>query len=124
MHQDPKDIILNILTIIGFTDDKEAAADEFIQNCEKQALLDILVALPVEKQDALKRQLAGVKDQDQQKAIIAEYVSSEQYQESLQKASATAFEGLIEEVIPTLSKEQTDKLQSYFTSFTKPVAST
>src|SRR5947209_4190147 len=116
MQQNPKDNILQVLTIIDYEDDKQAYADEFIQNCEKQALVDLLIALPQEQQERLKQQIAGITDQEQQQAIITEYVTPEQYNQALRKASATAFEGLIEEIIPTLSAEQTDKLQSYLQS--------
>lgn len=114
--------MLYILTIIGFTDDKEAAADEFIQNCEKQALLDLLITLPQEQQERFKQQIAGVTDQEQQKTIIAKYITLEQYKQTLQKASRTASEGLMKEIIPTLSSEQADKLQLYLNSLTTPVA--
>jgi hypothetical protein len=120
MQHDPKNIMLRILTIIGFTDDKNAAADEFLQNCEKQALLDLLTALPKEKQETFKEQITGVTDQAQQKTIILEYITPEQYNVALQKASQTAFEGLMKEVIPTLSNEQTTQLQSYLSSLTPP----
>lgn len=118
MQHDPKAIILQVLSVIGYEDDTNAAAAEFIQNCEKQALLDLLTALPAEKQERFKNQIAGVTDQAQQKAIIAQYVTPEQYQEALQNASRTAFQGLLEEIIPTLSKEQAHKLQSYLHSLT------
>lgn len=123
MQQDLRDIFLAVLNLIEFTDNKDIYADEFIQNCEKQALLDLLTALPQDKQEAFKRQIARVTDQEQQKAIILEYITPEQYQQALQKASATAFQGLIEEIIPTLSNEQAANLQTYFNSLTMPPAS-
>lgn len=116
MQQDVKEIILEILNIIGFEDDKRACADEFIQNSKAKALLDLLTALPKEKQEQFKSQIAGVTDLHQQQTIIASYVTPEQYQEALQKASTTAFQGLLEAVIPTLSNDQADKLRSYLQS--------
>ncbi|HEU5376681.1 MAG TPA: hypothetical protein VFV38_14695 [Ktedonobacteraceae bacterium] len=122
MQHDPKAIILKVLSIIGYEDDKKAAAAEFIQNCEKQAILDLLTTLPKEKQEQLKSQIAGVTDQHQQQTIIASYVTPDQHQQALQKASAAAFQGLLEAVVPTLSNEQADKLQTYLSSLTTPVA--
>src|SRR5438874_1028197 len=111
MQKNPKDIIMQVLTIIGYEDDNNALADEFIRNCEKQALIDLLQELPQEKQGQLKQQIAEVTDQEQQKAIILEYITPEQYQEALQQASASAFEGFLEEITPTLSDDQAEKLQ-------------
>ncbi|SRR6266699_2285849 len=124
MQRDVRNIILEILNIIGFEDNKEACADEFIHNSKAQALLDLLITLPPEQQERFKQQIAGVTDQEQQKAIIAEYITPEQYTEALQQASQTAFEGLMKEIAPTLSAAQADKLQSYLNSFTQLAAET
>lgn len=116
MQRNVKDIILELLHLIDFEDDKKAYADEFIQNCKKQALLNLLVALPQEKQNEFKQQIAGITDQERQRTIIAAYVTPEQYEEALQKASQTAFAALIQEITPTLSISQLNTLQSYLKS--------
>ncbi len=116
MQQSPKDIIVAVLTIIGYEDDKDAYADEFIKNCEKQAIADAIKALPERKQEELKQRLFWTHVQEKAKAIIVAYVTPEQYREAIQKAAQTAFQRLIEEIIPTLSNEQADKLQSYLQS--------
>ena len=118
MQQNPKTLIIEVLTLIGYEENKEAYATAFIQNCEKQALLDLLTALPQEKQSELKQRLGGVTDLAQQKVILFEYITLEQYTTALQNASQTAFEGLMEEILPTLSTEQADRLQAYLQSLT------
>src|SRR6266699_3846044 len=102
MQQKPRDIIVAVLTIIGYEDDKEAYADEFIKNGEKQAIADAIKALPERKQEEIKQQLFWTHVQEKTKAIIAANVTPEQYRETLQKDVQTAFQGLIEEIIPTL----------------------
>src|SRR5438046_1432263 len=116
IKQDPRDIIIQVLTIIGYEDNKDTYADEFIQNCEKQALLDLLQALPQEQQEVFKQQIAKVTDQEQQKTIIHEYIKPEQYQQILQKASQIAFVGLLKDLIPTLSQPEATQLQTYLKS--------
>src|SRR5947209_6150839 len=110
MQQDPKDIILELLTIIGYEDNKETYANDFIQNCEQQALIDALSALPTHQRDAFKQRMLWTHDQGRAKEIIAEYIAPEQYKQALQKASADVFKELLEAVMPTLSREQVDKL--------------
>jgi len=120
MQQNPKDIILEVLSIIGYVENKESYAVKFIQNCEKQTLFDLLTTLPKEMQEQFKSQIVGATDQVQQKAIIFTYVTSEQYQTALQKASTTAFQDLLEAVTPMLSTDQADKLKSYLHSLLLP----
>lgn len=116
MQQDPKATIVNILTIIGYEDNKDDYAADFIKHCEQQALVDALTALPEEQQETLKRKMEGVTDQEQQKAIIAEYIPPEQYKKILQKASQTAFVEFMQAITPTVSTSQLDTLQSYLQS--------
>ncbi|MHB8598394.1 MAG: hypothetical protein ACYDER_16445 [Ktedonobacteraceae bacterium] len=113
MQQDPKDILIEILNIIGYEDEKESYADEFIQNCEKQALLDALKALPKERQETLRQKLAMATDQEQQKLLLKEYITSLEYTEILKKVAQNAFIELIDELMPTLSQEQITILQKY-----------
>src|SRR5690348_8721689 len=112
MQRDPRDILIEVLTIISFQDDKEAYADRFIQNCEKQALLNVLSTLSEEKKQDFKQKMVGVTDQERAKQIITEYVIPEQYNNTLKKTAETTFRAFIEVILPTLSKEQVDKLQS------------
>ena len=116
MQQNPKDIIVTVLTLMGYEDDKNSYADEFFQNCEKQAFADAIKGLPERTQEEIKHKVFWIKDQERLKTIIAEYVTPEQYKEALKQASQTAFEGLLKEIIPMLSDDQAAKLQSYLIS--------
>lgn len=113
---DPKEIIVNVLDIIDYQDDKPKYATEFIDLCEKQALLDALQSLPKEKQADFKQKMSWAKDQDRVKDIIKEYITAEQYTDALKKASQTAFTKFIETLLPELTDGQKDKLQAYLQS--------
>ena len=116
MQQDPKDILVEVLNIIGYEDDKEVYVDDFIQNCEKQALLDALDALPKEKQETLRQKMAMTPDQEQQKVLIKEFITPSEYTETLKKVAQNAFVELMNELMPTLSHKQMTKLQEYLIS--------
>src|SRR5712692_4620974 len=106
MQQDPKNIIVEVLNIINFDDDKEVYANRFIQNCVTQALLDTIKAIPQEKKNDLKQKMVWATDQKRQNAILTEYVRPEDYIEALKKATQAAFSQLLQEVRPTLSQGQ------------------
>lgn len=46
MNQNPKDIIIKVLEIIGYADDKQEFADKFIRICEEEAMIQIIHELP------------------------------------------------------------------------------
>ena|SRR5579859_754832 len=113
MEQNTRNTILEVLEIIGYTDDREAFTDGFITNCKKQALFDVLEALLPERQVKLKERIKDVTDVDQAKAILETYVSTEVYNQALEQASKNAFIEYIEAVLPGLSNDQTSNLQAY-----------
>src|SRR5947209_1050047 len=110
MPQSSRDIILQVLTLIGFEGNKEAYAHKFLQTCEQQALFDLLESLSEEKQAELKQKLAGEKDQEKAKDILSQYVTSDEYREALKQASQTMFIEFIQTITPTLSSSQNEKL--------------
>ena len=50
MIQDPKQLLMDILIIIDYQDDKEIYADEFLQLYQDRAFVDVLKSFPKEKQ--------------------------------------------------------------------------
>src|SRR5689334_22081310 len=113
MQQNPRDIILQVLIIIGYEDDKEVWANKFLANCEQQALINVLNRFSQGKKDELIQKMAGVTDQQKRKAIISQYIIPQEYTQALIRTSGTAFEEFIDEIMPILSEEQTIKLQTY-----------
>ena len=49
MNKNPKDTLLETLTIIGYTDDRDKFAEEFLNLCQQQAFLNLIQKLPKEK---------------------------------------------------------------------------
>lgn len=114
MQRTPKGILWEVLEIIGYQDDKDAFADEFIQNCEKQAFIDVIATFTPQRQEEIKQKLNAAIDAEQ--IGVRAYISPEAYHHALQQASKNALTGLIETVLPSLSHEQAIKLQTYLQS--------
>jgi len=120
MQQQPRDIMISVLNLLGFRENKEAYADEFIQICEKQALVDLLNTLSKERKEEIKQKMVGAESVQRTQAVLSEYVSSEQYTEALEKAAGAIFVQFVQAVVPTLSQQQVNKLQAYMQSFSSP----
>lgn len=116
MIQNPKNILLKILNRVDYSGNKEIFADEFLKNCQLEALNNLIAKLPQEKQDIIKQQL-----QNSNKAVgglVKEYFTDQEYLEELKIVSADTLKEYIETIQPTLSSSQKDKLQLFLSSLT------
>lgn len=92
MDKDLKQVIVQMLTIIGYTDDKDAFATEFLGLIQQKAMVTFLQSLPKDKQEEYNK-VAGDTLKD-------------------------AFAGYTKAIQPTLSEDQKQKLQQYLSSLT------
>jgi predicted solute-binding protein len=107
----PRDILLKILEAIDYRDNREAFADEFIQNTHLLALVNLVKSLPDEKQTEVKQQLSESQDNPEKiSAILNEYFSQEELPKALENAAKDAVIRYIQTITPTLSQNQKEKL--------------
>lgn len=116
MHKDPKQLVLDILTIVNFQGDKEAYSQEFLQLCHEQALVDTLKSFPHEKQHELQRLLGNTTDQERQQAILTAYIQPEEYEQALLHAAVALSQAFIHTLLPGMTTYQEEKLRSYLSS--------
>lgn len=109
MQQDPKQILLQVLTIIDYADEKEAFAEEFLQICHEQAMADLLTSLTEEQKKVLQRTT------DIQ-TTLAQIIPSEQLNKALKEATKIQFQDYLKTIKPSLSQVQKDKLNTFFSS--------
>src|SRR5476649_1245134 len=108
---DTKAILLKILEIIGYTDDKEAFATEFTNNIQMQSILDLIETLPADQQAGVKQKLTDSANNPEAIAsILKEHFTQEQLQQSLQKSAKQAFTEYIQAISTSLSTEQKQNL--------------
>jgi ABC-type transporter MlaC component len=114
----PREILLKILEIIGFEDDKEAFVDEFLKNIQLQAVADLIQTLPTERQTEIKDQLAKNSNNPAGIAsILNQHFTQTQVGEALQLAAKKAMTGYLEAIKPTLSPAQKEGLVDLFREF-------
>lgn len=116
MLQSSKDIFLQVLNIIGYSDNKEEFASKFFQLCEQQTIINLIKSLPQDKQTALQAELSKQTNPQLNNLLLKKYFSNEQVASSLEQATKQTFENYLQTIIPTLSGEQKVKLQSYLKS--------
>lgn len=117
---DPKQILIKILEIIGYSEDKDKFATEFLQNVSLQSLLDLFNTLAQDKKDQMQKDvsLAG-NDPQKLQEILKNYFSQEQIDTALQNSSKNAITEYIKTIEPTLSDVQKQSLANYFNEITK-----
>lgn len=117
---DPKQILIKILEIIGYSEDKDKFATEFLQNVSLQSLLDLFNTLAQDKKDQMQKDvsLAG-NDPQKLQEILKNYFTEEQINNALQNSSKNAVTEYIKTIEPTLSDVQKQSLADYFNGITK-----
>ncbi|MBI2613617.1 MAG: hypothetical protein HYW62_02500 [Candidatus Levybacteria bacterium] len=107
-------ILLKILEIIGYSDDKDAFVDEFLKNVQMQSVIDLIQSLPQDKQSEIKEKLAQIQnDQNKASDLLKAYFTEEQIQEALKNSSKKAMEEYIKAINPTLSSAQKNNLITF-----------
>ena len=111
---DPKAILLRILDIIGYSEDKEKFATEFLQNVSMQSLLDLINSLPSDKQEEIKQKTSVLQnDPKAAQDLFNNYFTKQQIERALQNASKNAVTEYIKAIASTLSEEQKTNLTNY-----------
>ncbi len=112
-----KQVILKILDIIEFSEDREKFADGFLTLIYKNALGDCLSSLPEDTQKLLAQRLS---DQNIDPQIFSDtimhYVKRAQFRKSLEKCAKATMDGYIKAILPTISEDQKKQIEDYFAS--------
>ena len=116
---DPKAILLRILDIIGYSEDKEKFATEFFQNVSLQALLDLLNTLPQDKKDQLQQKIASLgSDAAKVQGELKAYFTDSQLEQAIENSAQNAVTEYMKAIDPTLSDSQKQNLANYFSEIT------
>ena len=116
--QKPKDIIIQILDLVGYGENKEGFADELLSLCQQQALVDLIKKLPVEKQAFLEKSASSQLNPQQLDQIIKENFSEGEILEAFKKATQNTIQAYLLTISPHLSDLQKNNLQAYVQSLT------
>lgn len=111
---DPKAILINILHIIDYREDKDKFATEFLQNVSLQALLDLFNTLPLEKKDQIQQQITNAGNNPQAvEQILKGYFTQSQIQDAIQNASKNAVTEYMKAIDSTLSETQRTSIMNF-----------
>ena len=95
-------ILLNILEIIRYTNDKEKFILEFENLNQEEAILNILERLP----DEIQEKIRANDNIDE----IKQYINQEEFIVELRKVSGEALGNFIEDIAPTLTLDQSERI--------------
>lgn len=111
-----KDILLQILTDIGYEDDKQKYADSFLQIVHIKTFERIFHTLPEEKQNQFKNE--NKDDVEKIKHFLEDNFSRETYDDTLVTVFSEMLDTYLKDIAPHLSEQAIQKLQNSFSSQT------
>lgn len=112
VNQTSRDVLLQVLNIIGYSDNKEEFISKFLQLCEQQALINMINSLPEDRRSSLESALSKQNSPENITAILDKYLSKKDLAQAVQKATEDTFKSYLQSVIPTLSNSQRKDLDS------------
>lgn len=116
MNPNPRELFLQVLNIIGYSDDREKFGNKFFQFCEHQAIVNLVKSLPQDKQAALEAESAKQTNPDHNNLLLKRYFTQEQIAANLQEATKETFNSYLQTITPTLNDKQKADLESYLKS--------
>ena len=100
-----KDVLIEILTIAGYPNDKEKFIKEFEALNILEAILSVYKELPPDQQEL-------VKANSDNPHILQKHIPQEAYKSALMHVTGRAIQDLVHNVAPMLSFEQKEKLNN------------
>ena len=119
MNKQPHQILADILEIIEYTEDKNIFTNRFLELCDKETLINLIEKIPQNQQQELASKLQISKTGQEKRVIFNQYFSEKQYQEAMGISVERSLSDFLENITPTLSEQQLDKLQHYLNSISK-----
>lgn len=117
---DSKQILLRILEIIGYSEDKDKFATEFLQNVSLQALLNLFNTLSQEQKDKIQQQITSANDDASKiQQALNQFFTQDQLAQAIENSSKNAVTEYIKTIEPTLSDPQKQSLANYFNEIAK-----
>ena len=116
----PKDILIRVLTIINYQEDKDKFANDFLDLCLKKALVDMMESLPEEKKTEVRARFSANITPEEAAKVMQIYFTPQQYMQNLQNATQYLFQDYLKNIMPSLSEAQKAELQQYLTSLIPP----
>lgn len=115
MHTDSRSILMQILTIIDFRENKKQFVDRFINLCLQQTFVELLDTAPVEVKSELNK---IIQQPDKQKSVdfLLKYFKPDQFNQKLQKVTSELFRDYITSITPTLTTNKQKQLSFYIAS--------
>lgn len=107
----PRDFLMQILDVVGFTGDQGVFADTFLENIRAQALLELVQGLSDSDRQTFSKKIAEVLNDPKAVAgLIGDQFSETQMQESISRTATTAIKLYVQTVRTTLSDDRKQKL--------------
>lgn len=108
-----KDSLIEILTIIGYSEDKKLFADQFIELLHLKTLQNSLLTLPEDKQREVEEKILNARDQEEVEKIINENFSLDLYASMLKDMYFEMLKSYFEAIKPTLTENKLHELEKY-----------
>jgi hypothetical protein len=109
-------MIIRILEAIDYRDDKEAFAEQFLNNIHLETITNLISQLPLDETSKIENEISTKSRlKENPKNILSKYFPEDQIQNTIKKVSEHAILKYIETISPKLSESQIKQLNTVLT---------
>jgi hypothetical protein len=118
---DLQHVLLHILKIIDYQEDKKAQVNKFVLSCFQNALILALKRLPEGKRNDLEKEIANKKDATLTDVgnMMSNHIGFTAYAKLVNTLANQQFEGYIETLVLGLEETKKKEVSEYIHSFPK-----
>lgn len=115
-----QDILLHVLNIIGYQNDKLEFINKFFSIIHIETIAQLNADLTEEEKKNLEEELKNSTNEDEEEKAILKYFSKEKFDKKIFEVTRDQFTEYLERVYPTLRLEQKEELDKYLSSLPNP----
>ncbi|MGH7245542.1 MAG: hypothetical protein ACREGI_01245 [Candidatus Levyibacteriota bacterium] len=112
-----RDLIISILTVINFNDDKEKFAEDVVKLCYEETIAKLLKDLPKEKQEEISNALQSKTTSDDIQSALQAYFPNNVFQDTLTKTTQTVLLDYLSVLNRNIDEKMRQDVMACFTSF-------
>ncbi len=115
-----KAVLLEILTIISYEDNKVNFVEQFFALILSEAIAETMTSLPPENKKKLEAELKEDMTLEEARSVMHKYISQEKFDARIQELTTAQLTDYLDTIYPTLSEETSQKLTDFLTTLPRP----
>jgi hypothetical protein len=115
-----RDILLKVLDIINYQDNKEEFVNKFFSIIYFETIRQLQYELSDQDKELFGKELGNVKDENEQKNTILKYFPKKTFEDRITHVTSAQFSDYLNTIYPVLTDYKKEELTNFLNTLEKP----